>query len=39
MSSIKDKRRKNDNDKQSEHFQNAKFVIRQKLNIIIKKTI
>ena len=39
MSNIKDKRKENDNDKLSEHFQNAKFVIRQKSNVIIKKII
>ena len=39
MSSIKNKRRKNNDNEQSEHLQNAKFVIRQKSNIIIKKTI
>ena len=39
MSSIKDKRRENDDNKQSEHFQNAKFVTCQKSNIIIEKTI
>ena len=39
MSSIKDKRKKNDDDEQSEHFQDAEFVTRQKSNIIIEKTI
>ena len=39
MSGIKNKRRKNDNDEQLKHFQNAKFVTRQKSNIIIEKTI
>ena len=39
MSSIKNKKRKNDDDESSKHFQNAKFVIRQKSNIIIKKII
>ena len=38
MSNIKSKRRENDDDEQSEHFQNAKFVIRQKSDVIIKKT-
>ena len=39
MSGIKDKKRKNDDDELSEYFQNAKFVVRQKSNIIIKKII
>ena len=39
MSNIKNKRRKNDDEKSSEHFQNAKFVVRQKSNVIIEKTI
>ena len=39
MLSIKNKRRKNDDDEQSEYFQNAKFVICQKSNVIIKKLI
>ena len=39
MSNIKDKRRKNDDDELLEHFQNAKFVVRQKLNVIIEKII
>ena len=39
MSGIKDKKRKNDDDEQSEHFQNAEFVTRQKSNVIIEKTI
>ena len=39
MSNIKEKRKENDDDEQSEHFQNAKFVIRQKSNIIIEKII
>ena len=39
MSNIKNKKRKNDNDEQSEHLQDAKFVIRQKSNVIIEKTI
>ena len=38
MSGIKDKKRKNDDDEQSEHFQNAEFVTRQKSNVIIEKT-
>ena len=39
MSGIKNKKRINDNDESSEHFQNAKFVVRQKSDIIIEKTI
>ena len=39
MSSIKNKRRKNDDDESSEHLQNAEFVVRQESNIIIEKTI
>ena len=39
MSGIKDKRRKNDDDEQLKHFQNAEFVTRQKLNVIIEKII
>ena len=39
MSSIKNKRKKNDDDEQSEHFQNAEFVTHQKSNIIIEKII
>ena len=39
MSSIKSKRKENDDNEQSEHFQNAKFVIRQKSDVIIEKTI
>ena len=39
MSSIKNKRRENDNNESSEHSQNAKFIVRQKLNIIIEKII
>ena len=39
MSSIKDKRKKNDDDELSEHFQNAKIVIRQESNAILEKTI
>ena len=30
MSSIKDKKKENDDDKQSKHFQDVKLVIRQK---------
>ena len=39
MLNIKDKKRKNDDDESSEHLQNAKFVVRQESNVIIKKTI
>ena len=39
MSSIKDRRRKNDNDELSEHSQNAEIVIRQKSNVNFEKTI
>ena len=39
MSNIKDKKRKNDDDELSEHFQNAEIVIRQESNIIFEKTI
>ena len=39
MSSIKDKKRENNNDKSSEHFQNAKFVVCQESDIIIEKSI
>ena len=37
MSNIKDKRRENDDDEQSEHFQNAEFMTRQKSDVIIEK--
>ena len=39
MSSIKDKKRKNDDDKLSKHSQNAEIVIRQELDITLEKTI
>ena len=39
ISGIKNKRRRNDNDKLSEHFQNAEIVIRQESNAILEKTI
>ena len=39
MSSIKNKKRENDDDEQSEHFQNAEFIIRQKSKVIIEKLI
>ena len=38
MSSIKDRRRENDDDELSEHLQNAKIVIRQKSNVTLEKT-
>ena len=37
MSDIKDKRKKNDDNEQSEHFQDAEFMTRQKSNVIIEK--
>ena len=39
MSSIKDRRRKNDGDELSEHFQNTETVIRQESNATLEKTI
>ena len=39
MLSIKDKRKKNDDDKLLKHFQNAKFIVCQESNVIIEKTI
>ena len=39
MSNIKDKRRENDNDELSKHFQNVKIVICQESNITFEKTI
>ena len=39
MSSIKNRRRENDDDKLSEHLQNAKIVIRQESDVILEKTI
>ena len=39
MSSIKDKKRKNDVDKLSEHFRNIKIVVSQESNIIFENTI
>ena len=39
MSGIKGKKRENNDDEQSEHFQNAEFVTRQKSDVIIEKTI
>ena len=39
MSDIKDRKRKNDDDELSEHFQNAEIVIRQELNANFENTI
>ena len=39
MSNIKNKKKENNDEKLSEHFQDAKFVIQQKLNVIIEKII
>ena len=39
MSSIKDRKRKNDDDELSEHFQNAEIVICQESNAILEKAI
>ena len=39
MSSIKDKRKRNDDGELSEHLQNAKIVIRQESNATLEKTI
>ena len=39
MSSIKGRRRKNDDDELSEHSQNAEIVIRQESNVIFEKAI
>ena len=39
MSSIKDRKKENDDDEQSEHSQNAEIVIRQESNVILEKTI
>ena len=38
MSSIKDRKKKNDDNELSEHSQNAKIVIRHKSNVILEKT-
>ena len=38
MSGIKDKRKKNNDDELSEHFQDAEIVIRQESNVIFEKT-
>ena len=39
MSSIKDKRRENDDDELSEHLQNAEIVIHQESNAVFEKVI
>ena len=39
ISNIKSRKRKNDDDKLSEHLQDAEIVIRQKSNAILEKTI
>ena len=39
ISSIKDKRKENDDDELSEHFQNAEIVVCQESNITLEKTI
>ena len=39
ISSIKDRRRKNDDDELSEHSQNAEIVIRQESNVTLEKAI
>ena len=39
MSSIKDRRRKNDDSELSEHSQNAEIVICQESNVTLEKTI
>ena len=39
MSNIKDRRRKNDDDKLSEHSQNAEIVIRQESDVTLEKAI
>ena len=39
MSSIKGRKRRNDDDELSEHFQNAEIVIRQESDAILEKTI
>ena len=39
MLSIKNRKRKNDNDELSEHLQNEEIVIRQQSNVILEKTI
>ena len=37
ISSIKDRKKKNDDDELSEHSQNAEILIRQELNVIFRK--
>ena len=39
MSSIKDRKRRNDDDELIEHSQNVEIVVRQKSNVILEKTI
>ena len=39
MSSIKDKRRKNNDDKLSKYSENAKIIIRQEPNAILEKIV
>ena len=39
MLNIKDKRKRNNDDKLSKHFQNAEIVVRQESNAIFKKII
>ena len=39
MSDIKNKRKKNNDDEQLKHSQNAKFMTRQESNVIIEKII
>ena len=39
MSGIKNRRKENDDDELSEHFQNAETVIRQKSNATLEKAI
>ena len=39
MSGIKDRRRENNDDELSEHFQNAEIVVRQESDAIFEKTI
>ena len=39
MSSIKNKRKRNDDDELSKHFQNVEILIRQESNIILEKII
>ena len=39
MSDIKDRRKKNNDDELSEHFSNAKIIIRQESNVIFEKII